>query len=225
MDFTYVKYLLYIIAALFVIRVIGSVIEWCSKSVYNIFSPSSRKNNINPTPFSDTDPSASKTFPTLSSVNVETNDYDHNDYMLDVVSNFDGFKRKKIFNASEAKVFYLINEVLSDEKFKRWHCHGQVSLGELITTNDDDYDGEAYRAINSKRVDFAVVNNFGEPVLIVEYFGEGHFGNDPDASKKRDYLKRIVAHKAGIKVLTLLPEDIQDSRRFQTKQVLAHSLN
>jgi hypothetical protein len=133
------------------------------------------------------------------------------DNQIAAVSDYHGFKCKRIFNREEAEVFYIIKDILlRDATFARWHVHGQVSLGEIIRTDVRDAGNSratrAYRSINSKRVDMAVVDNRGMPVAIIEYNGYGHHGDDPERAKKRDQVKVIVAKKAGIKLIELLPE-------------------
>jgi hypothetical protein len=51
------------------------------------------------------------------------------DNQIAAVSEYNGFRWKKIFNREEAQVFYLVKEILRESAFAGWHVHGQVSLG------------------------------------------------------------------------------------------------
>jgi Protein of unknown function (DUF2726) len=139
------------------------------------------------------------------------------DNQIAAVSEYDGFRCKKIFNREEAQVFYIVKDILRESAFAGWHVHGQVSLGEIIRTNLVDagsYKADrARRSINSKRADMVVTDNYGIPVAIVEYNGGGHRGDDPERSIKRGRVKMIAAEKAGIKLVELLPETDRRKKR------------
>lgn len=67
----------------------------------------------------------------------------------------------------------------------------QVSLGEFLSSPDKD----AYWAINSKRVDFALMDPDARVVHAIEYQGSGHHQGTAAA---RDAVKKEALHKAGI---------------------------
>lgn len=54
---------------------------------------------------------------------------------------------------------------------------------------------KAYQSINSKRVDFLVIDAMGSPALVIEYHGT--FGRDEHALAK-DEIKRVTFDRAGI---------------------------
>ena len=142
----------------------------------------------------------------LNSISLEDN-------QIKAVKAYNGFERKKIFNKEESEVFYLVQDILKQPCFKAWHVHGQVSLGQIIKTSADDWENyqsdRAHKSINSKRADMVVTNTYGLPVLLIEYNGDGHYGDTSDSrdkANKRDLVKNIAAEKAGIGVVTLLPE-------------------
>jgi len=67
----------------------------------------------------------------------------------------------------------------------------QVSLGEFLASDD----AEAYRCVNSKRVDFALMDDDCRVRHAVEYQGTGHHQADAAA---RDAVKKEALRKAGI---------------------------
>ncbi len=68
----------------------------------------------------------------------------------------------------------------------------QVSLGEFLTASDKS----AFLAINSKRVDFALMNEQCQVVHALEYQGTGHYRGQSAAA--RDAVKKEALRKAGI---------------------------
>jgi hypothetical protein len=75
----------------------------------------------------------------------------------------------------------------------------QTSLGELIRPVEkpapDGIRSAAHASINSKRLDFAVIDRFGYLVVAVEYQGSGHYRKE---SFMRDAVKREAIRKAGV---------------------------
>ena len=100
------------------------------------------------------------------------------------------FSKQKLLNYSEYRVFKIIE---SEVATRGGGCRvfAQANLGEILRSPDD----EAYRAINSKRVDVLLVNGGGWPILAVEYQGEGHYRGTAAA---RDAIKKEALRKAGV---------------------------
>ena len=67
----------------------------------------------------------------------------------------------------------------------------QVSLGEILRSKDAD----AYRCINSKRVDLLLVDGDCQPRHAIEYQGGAHHQGTAAA---RDAVKREALRRAGI---------------------------
>jgi hypothetical protein len=151
------------------------------------------------------------------------------DNQLAAVSNYDGFRRKRIFNREEAQIFYIVKDILRSSAFAGWHVHGQVSLGEIIKTDildaGCDNADRAYRSINSKRVDMVVTDNCGIPAAIIEYNGGDHYGDDPETIRKRDRVKSIAAERADIKLVELLSAmDEQTKRQVLFKALVEYQI-
>jgi len=77
----------------------------------------------------------------------------------------------------------------------------QASLGEVIRPAKTGKPGQtegARRSINSKRLDFGIINAAGFLRLAIEYQGSGHYN---DRTFMRDAVKREALRKAGIHML------------------------
>jgi Protein of unknown function (DUF2726) len=114
------------------------------------------------------------------------------------------FQKQKILNAGEAKVFYRTQQILDKQDKQNWHVFAQVSYGEFLSTScfSDVKKQRAYSAINSKRADILIVDNFGLPRIVIEYQGEGHYQGNAD---QRDEIKKIAVERANIVFLELYP--------------------
>ena len=74
-----------------------------------------------------------------------------------------------------------------------WQVMAQVSLGEILRCGD----AEAFRCINSKRVDLLIVDADCNPLHAIEYQGGGHF-KGAHATAARDAVKKEALRRAGI---------------------------
>jgi hypothetical protein len=74
-----------------------------------------------------------------------------------------------------------------------WQVMAQVSLGEILRCKDAD----AYRCINSKRVDLLIVDEECRPLHAIEYQGGAHF-KGAHATAARDAVKKEALRRAGI---------------------------
>ncbi len=79
------------------------------------------------------------------------------------------FVARALLNAPEAKVFAALDSAVIARN-PRWQVMAQVSLGEFLASPDKD----AYFAVNSKRVDFALMDENCRVVHALEYQGSGH---------------------------------------------------
>lgn len=109
------------------------------------------------------------------------------------------FKAQRLLSKQESLVFDAVEQSLKRQD-SNWRVMAQVSLGEILSSPDPD----AYRSINSKRVDILIVSETNHPIAAVEYQGGGHYQGNAAA---RDAVKREALRKAGIRFLEIEPHD------------------
>lgn len=121
-------------------------------------------------------------------------------HQMEAIAHAD-FETVPLLNREEARLLPLL------EQATRKHGNGhrlmaQTSLGELLRPKSriqgEDSLKRAYASINSKRLDFAIIDRFGHLALAIEYQGSGHY--QPKAFM-RDAVKREVLRKAGVPLL------------------------
>lgn len=101
-----------------------------------------------------------------------------------------GFEKQRLLSSAEAKFLYFAEDSITARGLS-WRVMAQVSLGEVLSSPSID----AYRAINSKRVDLLIITRGGEPVAAIEYQGRGHYqGTAP----LRDAVKKEALRRAGV---------------------------
>lgn len=95
----------------------------------------------------------------------------------------------------------------------------QTSLGEVIAPQSTSgFDEElAFRSINSKRLDFLVVDRTGMPALAVEYQGHGHYQN---RAFMRDAVKREAVRRAQIPFLEITAEYAAEAEEDRIRAAL-----
>ena len=99
------------------------------------------------------------------------------------------FTARLLLNKGEARVFALLDELVIARNSK-WKVLAQVSVGEFIASNF-----EAYACINSKRVDFLLMDPNCRAHDAIEFQGSGHYQGSAPA---RDAVKKEALRKAGI---------------------------
>lgn len=102
-----------------------------------------------------------------------------------------GFTARPLLNKAEANVFRALDAIVIEQNIG-WQVMAQVSLGEILASSDD----WAFRAINSKRVDFALMDAQCCVRHVIEYQGSGHHSGSTAAV--RDAVKKEALRKAGI---------------------------
>jgi len=100
------------------------------------------------------------------------------------------FNIRPILNKSEARVFKTLDRVVIGCN-PSWQVMAQVSLGEILRCQD----AEAYRCINSKRVDLLLIDGECQPRHVIEYQGHAHHQGTAAA---RDAVKKEALRRAGI---------------------------
>lgn len=131
-----------------------------------------------------------------------------------------GFEPRRLLNKSEYRVLRELEKIVRERK-GGFRVMAQTSLGEVIRTsrgsaskNDLDL---AFRSINSKRLDFLVIDRSGMPVIAVEYQGSGHYQNK---SFMRDAVKREAVRRAGFEFIEVPEEFDPDIFKKQVLNVL-----
>jgi hypothetical protein len=101
------------------------------------------------------------------------------------------FSARPLLNRSEAAVFAALDKAVIARN-PGWQVMAQVSLGEFLASPDKD----AFFAVNSKRVDFALMDDKCCVRHALEYQGNGHHLGASAAA--RDAVKKEALRKAGI---------------------------
>ncbi|MBX7539573.1 DUF2726 domain-containing protein [Qipengyuania sphaerica] len=100
------------------------------------------------------------------------------------------FKPRSLLNKSEANVFRALDQAVIARN-PGWQVMAQVSLGEFLSSRDQS----AFGCVNSKRVDFALMDENCYVQHALEYQGKGHHQGSAAA---RDAVKKEALRKAGI---------------------------
>ncbi|HEY9233922.1 MULTISPECIES: DUF2726 domain-containing protein [Phenylobacterium] len=107
-------------------------------------------------------------------------------------------------NKEAVRVLYALDEWIAANQ-PDWRMSFEVSMGAFIKTAAYDPDDRvlqaAFSSYNSKRVDFLLIDRFGQPMLAVEYHGTGHdLSNDAPG---RMEVKRLALSRAGIPLVEI----------------------
>jgi hypothetical protein len=100
------------------------------------------------------------------------------------------FHKIPLLNKSEFRLFGAVEREIAAAKLD-WRLMAQVSLAEILRTEDTP----AFWVINSKRVDFLLIDKDSNPLHVIEYQGTGHHQGRAAA---RDAVKKEALRKAGI---------------------------
>ena len=124
---------------------------------------------------------------------------------MEFISKVD-FEPRRLLNKSEYGILRILEKIIRDLGAGH-RVMAQTSLGEIIAPNAASGSEEsrdlAFRSINSKRLDFLVIDRSGMPALAVEYQGHGHYQNK---AFMRDAVKREAVRKANIRFLEIPAE-------------------
>ena len=110
------------------------------------------------------------------------------------------FKARPLLNRPERRLLGVIDQALAEHS-PGWRTMGQVSLGEVLWSEDKD----AFWAINAKRVDLLIVDADCRPLHAVEFQGTGHHGSPETAA--RDAVKKEALRRAGIGYVEVVSGD------------------
>ncbi len=89
----------------------------------------------------------------------------------------------------------------------------QTCLGEVLASAH----ANAFRSINSKRVDMLIVDTGGFPVAAIEYQGAGHYQGNAAA---RDAVKKEALRKAGVHYMEVSEGDNRESIKSRLRHIL-----
>ncbi len=129
------------------------------------------------------------------------------------------FESQRLLNRGEYRLLLILEQVVRelDDGFR---VMAQTSMGEFLRPKQGSANSYisnlAYRSINSKRLDFLVINRFGFPALAVEYQGEGHYRS---RSFMRDAVKREALRKARVELLEV-PSNYDNAELMERLRVL-----
>lgn len=124
---------------------------------------------------------------------------------VDAVSRVD-FQRIPLMNKGEYRVFVLLERALPDVA-RGYRLMAQTNLSEILrpdTRTPEPLRTEAFASINSKRVDFVIIDASGRAALAVEVQGSGHYLGG--TAFIRDAVKKEVLRRAGVPLLEVTPE-------------------
>ena len=124
---------------------------------------------------------------------------------MEFVSRVD-FEPRRLLNKPEYGILQLLERVIREIN-AGYRVMAQTSLGEIIApataSGTEEARDLAFRSINSKRLDFLIIDRTGMPALAVEYQGHGHYQN---RAFMRDAVKREAVRKARIQFLEIPAE-------------------
>ena len=123
------------------------------------------------------------------------------------------FKPRALFNKPERRLFASLDRILTEET-PGWRAMGQVSLGEILYSENKD----AFLAINSKRVDLLIVDADCRPLHAVEFHGTGHHKGLEAAA--RDAVKKEALRRAGIGYVEVVSGDTQGDLRNRVRALV-----
>jgi hypothetical protein len=122
------------------------------------------------------------------------------------------FSPRPVMSKGEYAVFRIAEQ--EAEAMRCGHrVFGQTSLGEILASEDSD----AFRAVNSKRVDVLVIDRRGMAVLAIEFQGDGHYQG---TAAVRDAVKKEALRKAGVSWLELTSAHGEDEKRSMIRAAL-----
>lgn len=132
------------------------------------------------------------------------------------------FECTPLLNRQEARLLPLLEATARDLQSGH-RVMAQTSLGELIrpksgTASEDDRSA-AFASINSKRLDFAIIDRGGRLAVAVEYQGSGHHQG---TAFMRDAVKREAIRRAGIPFIEVEPDFDPALLRSRISGLLAH---
>lgn len=122
------------------------------------------------------------------------------------------FQKRRLLSLSEYHAFKIVEDDMTAAR-RGYRVFAQTSLGEILASPSPD----AFRSINSKRVDILIVDRGGWPVAAVEYQGGGHYQG---AAAGRDAVKKEALRKAGVRYIEVSESDSAEQIRHRVREQL-----
>lgn len=123
------------------------------------------------------------------------------------------FNARPLLNKPERRLLSVLDNAL-ESKSPGWRAHGQVSLGEILWSDNK----EAFWAINAKRVDLLIVDANCKPLHVVEFQGTGHHISEEVAA--RDAIKKEALRRAGIGYVEVVSGDTPAEVRSMVQKLV-----
>lgn len=164
-----------------------------------------------------------KPMPDVAIPKPDAEDLSNPQTQLEAISQVN-FERRRLLNKTEYNVLRVLEKIVA-ESGDRHRIMAQTSLGELIQPKSSSASAaqrkRAHASINSKRLDFAIVDRFGLLAVAIEVQGSGHYHQK---TFLRDAVKREALRRAGIELVEIQTswqdEDIENHvRRFLRARV------
>lgn len=130
------------------------------------------------------------------------------------------FVKTPLMNRGEYRVFAILERSIN-QLGRGYRVMAQVNLGEILKPDDktpETLRAEAFASINSKRVDFLIIDRIGHAALAIEVQGSGHYlGN---TAFMRDAVKKEALRRAGVPLLEATPDMRPDEIVSQMTRLL-----
>lgn len=130
------------------------------------------------------------------------------------------FVRTPLMNKGEYRVFAVLERSIS-QLGRGYRVMAQVNLGEILRPDDktpEPLKTDAFASINSKRVDFLIIDRAGHAALAVEVQGSGHYLGQ--TAFLRDAVKKEALRRAGVPLLEATPDMRPDEIVAQMTRLL-----
>lgn len=130
------------------------------------------------------------------------------------------FEKRRLLNKTEYKVLQVLEATVNDCGDGH-RIMAQTSLGELIQprpgSGTDTSRKQAFASINSKRLDFAIVDRYGLLAAAIEVQGSGHYHHK---TFLRDAVKREALRRAGVELIEVQESWLSDEISSRIRTVL-----
>lgn len=125
------------------------------------------------------------------------------------------FKARPLLNKPERRLLAHLDRILAEDT-PGWRAMGQVSLGEILWSDDK----EAFWAVNAKRVDLLIVDADCHPLHAIEFQGTGHHQSG-NAAAARDAVKKEALRRADIGYVEIVSGDTPNELRGMIRKLVA----